>query len=114
IGCVDAITEIDERVEIAFARNGLNRDSRHAFPEALRKSGRSLLAFFTERAAARVAAGDPAGKLLHPRVGLRDFLVIAEIEHRRAALRAILLVVVGAEHPVPEVVGNPEVAVLVA
>src|SRR5690606_3786708 len=78
IGCVDAITEIDERVEIAFARNGLNRDSRHAFPEALRKSGRSLLAFFTERAAARVAAGDPAGKLLHPRVGLRDFLVIAE------------------------------------
>src|SRR5690606_30100519 len=69
--------------------------------------------FLAQRTAPRVSAGDAARELLHPWVGFRDLLVIAEVEHRRAPLRAILLVVVGAEHPIPEVVGDPEVAVLV-
>src|SRR5688572_8084165 len=54
-----------------------------------------------------------AAQLRHPRPPLRRALVIPKVEHRRALLRPLGPIVIGAQQTVPEEAGDAIIAVLV-
>src|SRR3712207_5158210 len=64
-------------------------------------------------ALARVPGRHAAGELRHPWITPRDIRRVAEVEHRRTLLRPVRPVVEGPERPIPEIVGDAEVAGLI-